>query len=146
MSWTPGNNSHSQTLTVDDDLFETHINELRVAIDNRIPVTVATANGDYTNPHAAIAAGATYIKVKKATYTFTTKLSIPDDVLVECEPGTIFVQADGANIANSLVDIGSRASLSWVTISGNKANNLTWGRGVTIAAGSNSLIEHVVVL
>ncbi|KKR00112.1 MAG: hypothetical protein UT24_C0016G0001, partial [Candidatus Woesebacteria bacterium GW2011_GWB1_39_12] len=39
MLWTPGNNSNSQTLTDDDDIYPSHVNELRTAAD-----IIATAN------------------------------------------------------------------------------------------------------
>lgn len=144
--WEAGDVSLAQTLTDDDHLRPVLFNELRAAITSRVPVTVAPTGGDYATPHAAVAAGETYVVVTKADYSFTTKLSIPSGVIVECQPGTVFQQANGANIANSLVDIASNAGLSWVTIDGNKANNLSHGRGITIAGGSNSFVEHVVVL
>jgi hypothetical protein len=44
MSWTPGNNSGSQTLTDNDDLFATHINELRVAASGAVGAIASLAS------------------------------------------------------------------------------------------------------
>ena len=82
MAWTPGDKSGSETLTPADHLYETHINELRVASDLKAPKASPAFTGVPTAPTAAQGTNTTQL----ATTAFT-RAEIA--ALIASAPGTL---------------------------------------------------------
>jgi hypothetical protein len=167
MAWTQGDVSGSQTLTADDHLYETHINELRESI----PATVVvgrTPNCQYYCDgiaddvqinqaiQAVIAVGGGRVFLMAGTYNLTAPIAINSSkvALVGTGMNTRLFVSNSANIQAAITITGTGTILYSVKnlyINGNNANQ-SFGDGIYINTpwlnGSfdpNGVIEDVYI-
>jgi len=154
MGWTVGSDSGSETLTEDDDIYETHINELRVAVDAsmrevfnvKASVYGAVGDGDTDDTTAiqntldAGAGGVVYFP--KGDYKISTTLTVSANT-------TIF--GYNARIFNTVTHQYLITGDSGIKIYGLELEGVTYdpysfnGRGISIRGTNGSEKKEIVI-
>ncbi len=127
----------------------------------RIFYTVGGADADYVTggtaddvqiqaaiDAAALAGGGT-VYVKEGTYYLAAKISMASNVTLRGDgDATILKQTDTTNINNTIIEASAvtSARVMHLKVDGNKDNNITYGRGITIKNSTTCLVEHVTVI
>lgn len=154
MTWIPGDISLSETLTENDHLYETHINQLRES--NPPAATVGrTTNCQYycdgTADDIQIQAAITALSsggvlhLKQGTYSISAVIALANNIIIEGEGigVTIIQQATGINGDVFAGSTKSNFQIRDLSIDGNKANNPTGDNGISLTDCTDFTIEKV---